>query len=385
MKIGVLTLIGEYNYGNLLQSYALQTILKSMGHSVIVLNRRNCAPSLKLYCLRIMSFVKSIILRYLFKRTDVLIVSPFVENYDYDIRNRIDKFHLKRFTKRYINRSSALRSSKDISKYACRECFDAYVVGSDQVWREAYTFSIDEMFLSFLSDGSKAIRLAYAASFGVNDGYISKERMPKCVELLKKFVAVSVREKSAVKICEEYFGVEAKHVLDPTMLLSIEDYIKIFERDNTPKSKGNLLVYILDDNDEIKQEIKSFSIHNQFVPFKVNELEKVQSKSYAYKLPSIEAWLRGFYDAEFVITDSFHACVFSIIFNKPFVCIGNKNRGNARFDSLLGMFGLENRLVDKISTISGKINQPIDWITINSILDNKRRESMSFLKKALTL
>lgn len=385
MKIGVLTLIGEYNYGNLLQSYALQTILKSMGHSVVVLNRRNCAPSLKLYCLRIMSFVKSIILRYLFKRSDVLIVSPFVENYDYDIRNRIDKFHLKRFTKRYINRSLALRSFKDISKYASREYFDAYVVGSDQVWREAYTVSIDEMFFSFLSNESEAKRFAYAASFGVNDGYISKERMPKCVELLKKFVAVSVREKSAVKICEEHFGVEAKHVLDPTMLLPIEYYIKIFERDNTPKSKGNLLVYILDDSDEIKQEIKSFSIHNKFIPFKVNELEKVQSKSYAYKLPSIEAWLRGFYDAEFVITDSFHACVFSIIFNKPFVCIGNKNRGNARFDSLLGMFGLENRLVDKISTISGKINQPIDWIAVNSILDIKRRESMSFLKKALTL
>jgi hypothetical protein len=299
-----------------------------------------------------------------------LIVSPFVENYDYDIRNRIDKFHLKRFTKRYINSSSALRSSKDISKYAWRECFDAYVVGSDQVWREVYTFSIDEMFLSFLSDGSKAIRLAYAASFGVNDGYISKERMPKCVELLKKFVAVSVREKSAVKICEEHFGVEAKHVLDPTMLLSIEDYIKIFERDNTPKSKGNLLVYILDDSDEIKQEIKSFSIHNQFIPFKVNELEKVQSKSYAYKLPSIEAWLRGFYDAEFVITDSFHACVFSIIFNKPFVCIGNKNRGNARFDSLLGMFGLENRLVDDVSKINEIINVPIDWLVVNSIFED---------------
>ena len=381
MKIGIVTLIGEYNYGNLLQSYALQTVLERLGHKAVVLNRRSNSPNLRLYCLRILSFVKSVVLRYLFKRTDILTVNPFVE--DYDVKKRLDKSLLSRFAKQYTNRSIALRSTDDIVKYVNREPFDAYVVGSDQVWRDVYTFSIYEMFLSFLSNDNKAKRLAYAASFGVNKNYISEEKMPECVDLLKKFVAVSVREKSAVNICKEHFGVDAKHVLDPTMLLSVDDYVKIFERCNTPKSKGDLLVYILDDNREIKQAIEHFSIYNNLTPFKVNELEKVQSRSYAYKLPSLEAWLRGFYDAKFIITDSFHACVFSILFNKPFVCIGNKDRGNARFDSLLGLFGLENRMVDDMSKINGMKNEPINWEIVNSTLEEKKIESISFLENAL--
>lgn len=383
MKIGILTLIGEYNYGNLLQSYAMQTILERLGHQVVVLNRRCDSPDLKLYCLRVLSLLKSIVLRFFLRREDILIVNPFVEKYAYDIKNRINKFHLIRFAKQYTNRSIPLRSTNDLTKYIKRESFDAYVVGSDQVWREEYTFSIHEMFLSFLSNESKAKRLAYAASFGVNENYITEEKMPQCVELLKKFAAVSVREKSAVKICKDYFGVEAKHVLDPTMLLQIEDYIKIFERNNTPKSIGNLLVYVLDDNDEIKQAVELFSKQNKLTPFKVNEIKKVKSYSYAYKLQSLETWLRGFYDAKCIITDSFHACVFSILFNKPFICVGNKNRGNTRFNSLLGVFGLENRMVADMSMINEKMSMPIDWMSVNSILEEKKSESMFFLENAL--
>lgn len=383
MKIGILTLIGEYNYGNLLQSYAMQTILERLGHQVVVLNRRCDRPDLKLYCLRILSLLKSIVLRFFLKRTDILIVNPFVENYAYNVKNRINKFHLIRFAKQYTNRSIPLRSTNDLTKYIKRESFDAYVVGSDQVWREEYTFSIHEMFLSFLSNENKAKRLAYAASFGVDENYITEEKMPLCVELLKKFAAVSVREKSAVKICKDHFGIEAKHVLDPTMLLHVEDYMKIFERNNTPKCNGNLLVYVLDDNDEIKQAVELFSKQNELIPFKVNEIEKVKSYSYAYKLQSLEAWLRGFYDAKCIITDSFHACVFSILFNKPFICIGNKNRGNARFDSLLGVFGLENRMVDDMSKINEKMSMPIDWMSVNYIIEEKKTESIAFLENAL--
>ena len=88
-------------------------------------------------------------------------------------------------------------------------------------------------------------------------------------------------------------------------------------------------------------------------------------------------------DAEYIITDSFHACVFSILFNKPFVCIGNKSRGNARFDSLLGLFGLEFRLVEGLSDIEEKILIPIDWDRVNKILKEKRKEANEFIVNAL--
>ena len=88
-------------------------------------------------------------------------------------------------------------------------------------------------------------------------------------------------------------------------------------------------------------------------------------------------------NAELVITDSFHACVFSILFNKPFVCLGNKSRGNARFESLLGMFGLRNRVVDEISKLEGVFKTPIDWNQVNGIIKQQRKKSMFFLERAL--
>lgn len=379
MKIGIVTLIGEFNYGNLLQSYALQTILERMGHDVVTLNRRSSKPRVKQILLRFASVIKCIIKRFILGRKDILVVNPFSE--DYKIKNR--QYKLSSFVHKYIKRSKSLRSNEELKKFSESKDIDAYIVGSDQIWREDYVYDIKESFLSFLPKEYNGKRIAYAASFGVDEDYISEEKMPLCKDLLKRFDAVSVREKSAVKICKEHFGVEAKHVLDPTMLLSVEDYKKLFIENKTPKSKGNLLVYILDDSFEIKQVISKYSEDKKQVPFSVNELEKVNSISYTNKLPTLEAWLRGFHDAECVITDSFHACVFSILFNKPFVCLGNKDRGSARFDSLLGMFELESRLVNEINDISEIMNAPIDWQRVNSILNEKRIEAMSFIENVL--
>lgn len=380
MKIGIVTLIGEFNYGNLLQSYALQIVLERMGHNVVIFNRRIPKISTKLQIFRIMSFIKSLFLRYLKGHNEILIVNPFVENYN--TRDRIDSSELNIFIKKYIKRSLALRSISDMMKFSQKEQFDAYVVGSDQVWREEYTHSIEEMFLSFLPKTSNAIRIAYAASFGTNANPISINNLSVCSELLKRFNAVSVREKSAVELCNNLFGREAVHVLDPTMLLTIDDYKTIFERTNTPESKGKLLTYILDEKEELNVVITRIAQMLKMLPFSINTLEKVDSISYVYRRPSVEAWLRGFCDAEFVITDSYHACVFSILFNKPFICLGNKKRGNTRFESLLGMFGLQDRIVDE-SNIFNVCLKKIDWVIVNDILNHMRSMSKNFLEREL--
>lgn len=165
--------------------------------------------------------------------------------------------------------------------------------------------------------------------------------------LLKKFDAVSVRESNGVELCKKHFDIDAIQVLDPTMLISNEEYCNIFREANTPKSKGTLLNYVLDENEEICNLIKELSIKMKLLPFALNNLfENDDTKPLEMRIKSsVETWLRGFYDAEFVITDSFHACVFSILFKKQFVVIGNRKRGMARFESLLNMFGLEDRLV----------------------------------------
>ena len=380
MKIAILTLPLHTNYGGILQAYALQTVLERMGHDVCILSRRESKPNLKLQIFRILSFLKSLFRRYFLNDTDFLIVSPFVENYC--TKNRIDCFKLREFVANYLNLTSPLRSLNQMIKYAQKEQLDIYIVGSDQVWREEYVQSIEEMFLSFLPKDCKAKRIAYAASFGTNDNPISSEKLSACVDLLQRFNAVSVREKSAVDMCEDIFGVEADHVLDPTMLLTAIDYKTIFEKAAVQKSPGTLLTYILDEDHCIKRKIEQLAKDMNLVPFSVNTLEKVESFTYAYRQPSIECWLRGFYDSELVVTDSFHACVFSIIFNKPFVCIGNKDRGNARFDSLLDMFGLQDRLVDDMNS-NLVLHKTIDWRRVNEILEQKRYESFAFLRKVL--
>lgn len=382
MKIGIVTLIGEYNYGNLLQSYALQTILERMGHDVVTLNRRSSKPRVKQILLRFASVIKCIIKRFILGRKEILVVNPFAEYYC--ARNRVYRLNLMQFVHENIKRTKALRSNEELKKFSESKDIDAYIVGSDQIWREDYVYDIKESFLSFLPKEYNGKRIAYAASFGKDSNFISQEKLPICKDLLKLFDAISVREKSAEGICKKVFNVEAKWILDPTMLLSREDYCTLFHKSQTLPSKGKLIYYVLDSNETILKHIEQIAqnlglkSHNCYVSkYKGNSIQ------YDLYLPPVEQWLKAFEDAEYVITDSFHACVFSILFNKPFVCIGNKSRGNARFDSLLGLFGLEFRLVEGLSDIEEKILIPIDWDRVNKILKEKRKEANEFIVNAL--
>lgn len=266
--------------------------------------------------------------------------------------------------------------------------FDAIVVGSDQVWRSIYFIPMwfgqpmENAYLSF-TKGWNIKRISYAASFGTDKWEYNEKQTLHSREALQMFDAVSVREENGVKLCKQYFDVDALHVLDPTMLLDANDYIELFKQKQTPKSKGNLLNYVLDETDEIESLIKKVASMKKMVPFAVNNpYEGDNSKPLNQRIkPSVETWLRGFYDADFVITDSFHACVFSIIFKKQFVVVGNKDRGMSRFESLLKLFGLEDRLVDVHCDVS--ILQQIDYDNVYSIYDKLKESSMIYLLGSL--
>ena len=203
-----------------------------------------------------------------------------------------------------------------------------------------------------------------------------------------------MREDSGGELCKKYLGVSAAHVIDPTMLLSKEDYCKIIERDESrgflePRvSEKRLFAYVLDEAPEKKSLIADVATQ---LGLSVEEImpkrEALQSGKASY--PPVSAWLRGFRDAEFVVTDSFHGCVFSIIFNKPFIAIGNAGRGMSRFHSLLKMFGLENRLLildenlNVRERIPALLSENIDWEKINTIRSREQYHSREFLEKAL--
>ena len=242
---------------------------------------------------------------------------------------------------------------------------------------------IENAYLEFAKEW-RIKRIAYAASFGTEEWEYTEKQTKSCATQLKKFNAVSVRESSAVQLCNDNFGVKAEHVLDPTMLLSKEDYIKLFKDYNAAQSDGNLFCYILDEGEEKKSIVDCVVKEKGLQPFYVNSrYEDLDAPLEERIQQPIEKWLRAFYDAEFVITDSFHACVFSIIFNKPFIVYGNKERGMARFESLLTLFELEDRLVYSTCEVKKVLQTPINWERVNSIHKQIKEKSLSFLRKSL--
>lgn len=370
MKIGILTLPLHTNYGGILQAYAMQTILERMGHEVIVLGKKN-QVQLPLWKMPL-SYSKRILKKYLFGKKDIRIFYEQWYNKSYPIISQ----NTQKFIDKYIHYSTP----NGLNSIHPKD-FDAIVVGSDQIWRPKYYGKIENAYLEFAKNWNIK-RVAYAASFGTDKWEYTQTQTEVCKVLVQKFNAVSVRESAAVNLCKEHFGINALHVLDPTMLLNKNDYINLFEAVKTPKSSGNLLVYILDETPEKAELVNKIAKEKNLLPFRGNSLVENHNAPLEKRIqPPVEQWLRGFYDADFVITDSFHACVFSILFNKPFIAYGNEKRGLSRFYSLLKMFSLENRL-----TTNSQIQQlnDINWNVVEKRLNNLRIESFNFLKDNLT-
>ncbi len=373
MKIGIITLPLCTNYGGILQAYALQTVLERMGHEVVVANKSHETYSLPVWKMPYV-YTKRFVNKLLGRRDGIV----FLEQYLSKVRS-VTEQNTARFIDKYVH-ILPIDSYDELSR---RDDIDAYVVGSDQVWRPVYfgRNRMEDAFLRFAQD-KQVKRIAYAASFGTDAWEYTPEQTTKCKALLAKFDAVSVREHSGLSLCKDYLGREAECVLDPTMLLDVQDYIRMFESAGTPKSKGSLLNYVLDEDEEKRRVLAEIAKDRKLTPFRVgSRTEDIHAPLAERIQPPLEEWLRGFYDAEFVVTDSFHACVFSILFRKQFVVVGNKKRGMSRFESLLSQFGLEDRLVDG----SVEINKlkDIDYDKVHEIYRILKEKSNSFLTKSL--
>lgn len=382
MKIGILTQPLSNNYGGILQAYALQTLLRSMGHEPEIINRQPAYPSVGLIARRFLSLIKCVIRRYVLGNKNVNISNPFYENYTLDKGWTFDCGELSRFIDNEIWQSKPLRSSKAVAKYAKKQRFDCFIVGSDQVWREKFSPCITDYFLGFLPDSCKAKRIAYAASFGTEHDPIPSN-LDECIKLARRFDAISVREEAGVRLMKELFGLDARLALDPTLLMDAGYYRALINKEDVKKS--GVVSYILDETVE-KQNIindvtnKVGSIYTRILlfPFR-NRCENPKSVS-------VSQWLAAIDNADFVVTDSFHGCVFSIIFKKKFVALGNRERGLDRFISLLGRLGLQDRLICSLEEFGSRkdiLMTGPDYSAVGLKLDNWRKESLDFLNRAL--
>lgn len=353
------------NYGNRLQNYALQEILNNLGvYAETIWHSSN--PVLFSYMRikkRIKVFVKSII-----KHT------PF-EALRYE---RFDSFNLK-----YICYSKiGFGNNRIIGKKTDR--YDFFIVGSDQVWNTNYRFIQENLDIFLAAFAPPSMRIAYAASFGVKD--ITDECVQKFNTELPKFKWISVREEAGIEIAEKY-GAEATVVLDPTMMLRSDEWDRVSKKPKYMKSGSYIVTYFLGGrNKDIDEYINSVSNGKRIINLEAewNLPHTKEERSIYVTAPDEFVWLIS--HADCVLTDSFHASVFSILYHKPFFVyerlVNGKSSGmEGRLDTLLGTFGLE--------MCRGDINHPegiplaVNWDSVGKILEEEREKSLAFLKRAL--
>lgn len=370
MKIGILTLPFNNNYGGYLQAMALTSVLERMGHEVILVNRRyTIYTSLKN---NIIFTLKAIVKKCLGQDTKIIRSKQIVYAYEKKgslmlpiVRNVIKNFTLPI----YSQEDFKMLEGKNI---------DAYIVGSDQIWRPRYVPRVQNFYLDFLEDCYKGKRIAYAASFGTDKDEYSEDLKTECGVLIERFDAVSIREDSALNLIQSFKWNcrNLQQVLDPTMLLKADEYTKWISK-KSDVTRNYVASYILDSNTE---KAKMTSIISSRLNYKLLPLGTVHNGV----KDSMDSWLSGIKDSQFVVTDSFHGMVFCIIFNRPFAIIVNEQRGSSRFYSLLKKFGLESRILKSKDEINTLLNDNINWRYVNEVVEKEAKTSLHFLESALS-
>lgn len=361
MRIGIVTQPLEMNYGGILQNWALQQALRHLGHEPITIDayERYSTPHYFYNCMQA-------VISCLRRGKKISLPKRY--------RGSLRRPHTGEFVERNIAKTYVMW---DYQRSVVRRYgLDAMVVGSDQVWRSKYNGGhLEDMYLKF-AEGLPLRRVAYAASFGVDEWEYSAAQTEACARLAQQMDAISVREASGIDLCRDYLGVDAQRVLDPTMLLKPADYEGLISNELAQaKDEQNYLgVYCLD----VTQKKMAF--------FERLACDRGLTVHYFaggwYAAETVEQWLLMFNRASMMVTDSFHGTVFSILFGKEFYTLGNPKRGNTRIMGLLEQFGLEQHLISDTEPVEPK-HHDIDWADVNARLAQKRKESLDFLSKSL--
>ena len=383
MKIGVITIEQVGNYGAELQCYATQKVLQNIGCDAEIIDY--CYYKDYRYKDSKMSepFVPMTFKERIFYVLKYRIVNRFVDkvlllfNSNIARRNsRFAAFHAEntKMSRRYMSMPELYEASMD---------YDVFVTGSDQVWNPGAQSSIEPYFLTFAPNSAK--KISFAASFGVSE--IGSSLRERYKGYLSKYDFISVREKNACDMVKQLVGKDAECVLDPTLLLTKDEWMKVARQyDNVPERY--VLVYTLFESPAI------FSLAKKVAKEKGISVLRITKR--AYFVSHIEGisnisdagpaeFVSIIAGADYVVTDSFHGTAFSVNFGIPFLAIvSSKNNNNSRMESLLKVVGLSGRMVYEEKEVSSLIyNDNIDFKEIENHIKKARVTSMNFLNKAL--
>jgi hypothetical protein len=332
-KIGIMNLSFSFNFGAVMVPFALMEVLKKMGFDPTLIN-----------------------------------FHPY--------RGVYKQPTFERFRKKFIKRTKVCYNEKDLR--ALSDDFDRYIVGSDQVWRWHYDF---KHMYSWVS-GFKSI-ISYAASFGFERLNASDEEKAKMKKYLSRFDAISVREQSGVDICKNLFDLDAKLLVDPVLLLDEGDYDKVIETENVNKIKEKYIAYMFLDEKKEAELKDSKALMELKKEYKFVNLIRNDEGDYN----TVPQWLSYIKNADYVISDSFHGCVLSIIFKRQFICLQRKYGGDARILALFGSLGVDlGRFYKELEDVKeNPFQKDIDYQIAFENLSVEREKAMDFLKQSLAL
>lgn len=366
MKIDIVTLHRAQNYGSVLQAFALQKQIEKLGHQAYILDYYPERYTNKGLLKRLKNKSSR------FNNPLVLLIAKLLIYPSYLKKGiQFNKFM------HYLNleRPSFATNEEGMGRFTDA---DAYCAGSDQIWNSHWNEGVEKaLFLDFVPKGK--LCFSYAASIGLSN--IPANEIDETKLLLDKFEFLSLREDKGVELVRELGRTDAVQCLDPTLLMSKEEWS--LYADDSYKGKEYVLTYNLHHDPEIDKCAKAIAskYHLQIRNISYNWHDIVRHGHLDW-CPTVEGFLGLIKNAKYVVADSFHATAFSIIFEKPFVVI-TPEVASSRLSSLLKMLELDDYNINKFTSVK-VIEQPIDYIRVKSIIATKQRESISFLNKAFT-
>lgn len=364
-KIGIITLNGYFNYGNRLQNFALQETLKTYDYEVETI-----------WIKKVSSKANSNLLKKVFRTiTDLSLILKKINNLRY-----LNKLNFKRelkfkdFSKEYINETSFHITENYLPQELLSE-YDYFVTGSDQVWNPYMTNASSLYFLTFAPERK---RISYSPSFGISE--IPDEHVLKYKKWLTDMNSISVREEAGATIIKQLTDRDASVLVDPTLLLSKEDWLSVAKPAVNKPKKDILLTYFLG---EVPKKTQKLINKNR----KIKKLTVVNLANPKYKefyLTDPSEFLDYISTSKLFMTDSFHGSVFSILFETPFIVTNRKgqlNSMNSRITTLLSIFNLENRHINKVKQ---KEIFNVDFTHVDPILKEERNRAFEYLRVALS-
>lgn len=358
MKVGILTFHNAINYGAVLQTYATQEILKSLGYEAEVIDYHNKA---------IDSAYRGFDFKLMPKRNP----KRFIKYLIYSLRFRKRRKAFESFTSSYLNISNKqYKQGVDNSIKG----YDDILIGSDQLWNTIITNGFDDIYWGNF-EARTAKKIAWAVS--MNYMHDSETDIERIKSFLTNFYAISVREESLKAWLEKITDKPVSVLLDPTLSLSVDIWSKI-----TPSNNYGdyILSFSVEHQEEVYKTAKQLSKETglKVIFLKAYSDHKIGTNILQHAGPL--AFLSLIKNAKYVVTGSFHGTAFSIIFKKNFYSIMDKRTPNTRVTSLLSMIGISDRACgfNEIKPLSD-----IDYTKVDKILIEKRQEAMSFLKSSL--